>query len=95
VPDDAIPARLCRLQDAVHRIELCPGERCPFWEVGGAVAEGGCAFDRVELELHAQPEVAQQLLEIRRALEQPREEQGADAARTLFFRLLDDAVRRD
>jgi hypothetical protein len=89
---DPGPSRLCRLQDAVHRIEMCPGTRCPFWEEGGPIVEPGCAFERINLELHAQPELAHQLLEMRKMLEQPASENDVNEARRLFFRLLDDVV---
>src|SRR6266540_5325444 len=46
-------AKLCALQDAAGRVEACPGEGCPFWEEGGAVLEGGCAIERLSLDLRA------------------------------------------
>ena len=60
------PAR-CHLELAVGRIAACPGERCAFWEPGGAVLPGGCAVER--LDLHARTDLAQWLLGVRARLE--------------------------
>ena len=77
-------ARACALQDAAGRVEACPGESCPFWEEGGAVLEGGCAIERLSLDLARRPELAQYLLEIRLGLDRAR--RGGDG-RSLFYRL--------
>src|SRR5262249_8360173 len=62
----AEPARKgCALQDAVGRVEACPGVGCPFWEEGGAVLEAGCMIERLSLDLARRPERAQSLLELR------------------------------
>lgn len=39
---------------------------CPFWEPGGAVLEGRCAFERLDL-LH-RPAVVSELLRLRKEL---------------------------
>lgn len=60
-------ASLCRFQSALGRVEACPEERCPFWEPGGAVLEGRCAFERLD---HSDSlELAAWHLRIRRMLE--------------------------
>ena len=59
--------RLCALERAVGRHELCPEAGCPFWEPGRAVLPGQCAFER--LDLAGRQEVAQELLRIRELLE--------------------------
>jgi hypothetical protein len=77
---------LCRIERVLGRTEVCPEERCPFWEPGGAVLEGRCAFERVDLD--EDPEVATLLAQVRRTLESypgPLEERKA---RHLFHRLL-------
>lgn len=77
-------AKSCALQDAAGRVEACPGEGCPFWEEGGAVLEGGCAIERLSLDLARRPELTQYLLEIRLGLDRAR--RGGDG-RSLFYRL--------
>jgi hypothetical protein len=42
-------SRPCRLSDALGVTEECPEGACPFWEPGGAVLEGRCAFERLDL----------------------------------------------
>ena len=41
-----IEPKRCTLRLAMGVIEACPGERCAFWEPGGAVVEGGCLIER-------------------------------------------------
>lgn len=77
--------RPCLLQDAVGRVEACPGAGCCFWEDGGAVLAGGCAVERLSLELVRRPELAHHLLEVRREL--GRTHRGEDDGRSLFYRL--------
>jgi len=59
-------SRLCSLRLAVGTTEACPEEACPFWEPGGAVLHGRCAFER--LDLAARGAFAEWLLEIRERL---------------------------
>lgn len=63
---------LCRLQYAVGRVETCPGERCPFW------ADDACVFSAVGPDVFERPDVAQHLLELRRAM-------GDGQGRSLFY----------
>ncbi len=78
--------RLCKLQYAVGRVEECPESACPFWDPGGAVLEGRCAVDR--LDLVGRPDVADWLVRIRKRLESPTTDADAEEARRLFYRLL-------
>ena len=68
----------CLLQDALDRIEACPGEACPLWENGGAVVEGGCAIERLglptSLDLRRRPDLAAWLLGIRNGLDRGHDE---------------------
>jgi hypothetical protein len=40
---------LCRLNQALAVAEECSEEVCPFWEPGGAVLPGRCAFEGLDL----------------------------------------------
>jgi hypothetical protein len=81
--------RLCRLERIRGRVEACPEDHCPFWEPGGAVVEGGCAFERVGLRVD--PELANWLLEIRATLESARTRAEQSETLRLYHRLLNDA----
>jgi hypothetical protein len=81
--------RLCALERAVGRSEPCPESGCPFWEPGGAVLSGRCAFER--LDLSGKPEVALELLRIRELLEPPASAGAEREARHLFHRLLNES----
>ena len=74
---------LCTLQDAVGRVERCPGARCPFWVVDGESA--GCALAAVAHQFDGRPALAQHLLELRHDLDGA----GGDGW-TLFYRLLNE-----
>jgi hypothetical protein len=75
----------CRLQYTVGRIEECPEEPCPFWEPGGAVVEGRCVFD--QLDVGDNPEFAAWLLRIRKRLETAKTVEEDARALRLFYRL--------
>src|SRR6266536_5059427 len=79
--------KLCRLQDEVGRTETCPGGKCPFWEEAGLIGEPGCAFDRIALDVHGRPELAQHLLRIRHALAAARSDEQVGERPSLFYRL--------
>jgi hypothetical protein len=79
------PMRLCRLQYTLGRVEDCSEEACPFWEPGGAVLEGRCAFD--ELDVADQPAAASWLLRTRKRLEAAQLVEEDPRARRLFRRL--------
>jgi hypothetical protein len=81
-------ASLCRFQSALGRVEVCPEERCPFWEPGGAVLEGGCAFER--LDHSDSPELAAWHMRIRRMLEAASTREQEQQAWRLFSRLVNE-----
>ena len=81
--------RLCALDHAVGRSMSCPESGCPFWEPGGAVLSGRCAFERVDLS--GRPEVARELLHIRELLEPPASASAQGEALHLFHRLLNES----
>lgn len=85
VAEGETAAKRCALQDAAGRVEACPGTGCPFWEEGGAVLEGGCAIERLSLNLARRPELAQYLLGVRLGLARPR--RRGDETRSLFYLL--------
>ena len=78
---------LCLLRKTVGRFEVCPQERCAFWEAGGAVLAGGCAIERLGLtnEVTRTPGLGAWLLDLRARLE----EAGTHAERRQVHRLLD------
>jgi len=78
--------KLCRIRRAVGQLEECPEERCAFWEPGGAVLEGRCAFDGIDVA--AEPDLANLLLGIRSRLEEARTVEEEATSRRLLDRLL-------
>lgn len=56
----------CPLDAVAGRKRACPELGCPFWEPGGAVVRGRCAFER--LDLAGRPQLAAELLRIREQL---------------------------
>ena len=82
--------RLCSLEAAVGKLEACPGQRCPFWESGGAALAGRCAFEKFDATADAP--LAGWLLEIRERLASAEATAGADAARSLFSHLLNGST---
>lgn len=75
----------CTLHLAQGATEPCTGERCAFWESGGAVAAGGCLIERLGVELR-RSDLAAYLLETRQCLEQARDRSEAEAAHREFSR---------
>jgi hypothetical protein len=57
----------CQIQEALGRLELCPGEPCPFWE------DERCVVAGLRADLGTSPGLADFLLRIRNEL-------GADGA---------------
>ncbi len=86
---DLSTTRLCALEQAVGRSAPCSESDCPFWEPGGAVLPGQCAFER--LDLSGRPEAAQELLRIRGLLEPPVSAEAERDARHLFHRVLNES----
>ena len=83
----ATMTRLCSLEATVGKLEACPEGECPFWEPGGAALGGRCAFE--ELDITADVPLAAWLLELRGRLATAESTVAADAARSLFYHLLD------
>ena len=79
-------ATICKLEQAVGRVEACPEAGCPFWEPGRA-APGRCAVELVDLS--GRTELASLLLQLRRQLEHAATADDEDRARRSFYDLLD------
>jgi hypothetical protein len=82
--------RLCSLEAAVGKVKACPEGACPFWEPGGAVLGGRCAFQ--QLDVVADAALATWLLELRERLASAESTVAADAARSLFGHLLNGSA---
>ena len=81
--------RLCSLESAVGRHEACPEGACPFWEPGGAVLDGRCAVEQLDLADDAA--LAAWLLELRERLASAESTAAVDAAHSLFSHLLNES----
>jgi len=81
--------RLCSLEAAVGKAEACPEDACPFWEPGGAVLGGRCAFD--QLGITPEAGLATWLLEIRERLASASSVEEERAMRAVFHHLLNDS----
>jgi hypothetical protein len=57
----------CELELAAGRLVTCPGDRCVFWEPGGAVLPGRCRLE--QLDLRGRGALADYLLALRARLE--------------------------
>jgi hypothetical protein len=77
---------VCRLDALAGDPRSCPRGACPFWEPGGAVLPGRCAFELLDLE--ARPAVADELRRLRSELERAEAEEEARAAWHDYHRLL-------
>ena len=82
--------RLCTLEEAVGKTELCPEGACPFWEPGGPALVGRCAFE--ELDVAAEASLATWLLEIRERLATAESTVAKDEAHSLFSHLLNESA---
>jgi hypothetical protein len=69
----------CSLHGAIGIVEPCTCGRCPLWEPGGAVVEGGCLTERIGIDVR-DVELAKYLLEVRHHLEEARDKSAAEAA---------------
>ena len=58
--------RMCGLDALAGATTLCTEADCPFWEPGGAVLEGRCVFEAVDLTRRAA--VVSELLHLREKL---------------------------
>jgi hypothetical protein len=80
--------KTCTLRlDARGQTEVCPRERCAFWEPGGVVIEGSCLIERLDVDVR-RADLAVYLLETREQLEQARDLAEAEAAHREFSRRL-------
>jgi hypothetical protein len=83
-----IEPKTCTLRLAGQgQVELCPQERCAFWEPGGAVVEGNCLIERLGPDVRDR-DLALYLLEARERLEQARDLSEAEQAHREFSRRL-------
>jgi hypothetical protein len=72
---------LCTIElIAEGHADRCPGADCAFWA-------DGCVLERIETDLQDNPDVAQLLLDLRRALEEGRELPVDDAREHLLAAL--------
>jgi hypothetical protein len=80
--------KTCSLRLAAFReIEVCPENRCAFWESGGAVLQGNCLVERLGIDVR-DPELAAYLLEVRERVERARDSSEAEVAHREFARRL-------
>lgn len=77
--------RTCRLDALAGATTLCTEGDCPFWEPGGAVLEGRCAFERLDL-LH-RPALVSELLRLREDLAAAAPDEGGTALHEYHRRL--------
>ena len=82
--------RQCSLEAAVGKTAACSEGACPFWEPGGAVLDGRCAFEQLDITDDAA--LASWLLEIRERLASAESTVAADAAHSLFSHLLNESA---
>lgn len=82
-------SRPCRLDALAGRERVCPEAKCPFWEPGGAVVEGRCAFER--LDLAGRPVLVSKLLRLREELSVPVDGDEERRVRRLYHRLLNES----
>jgi hypothetical protein len=79
--------RRCRIAAAAGRDEACPEPACPFWEPGGAVLDGRCPIDPLDLDGRA--DLAAWLLRLRARLEAAGTAEEADRTRRALYALID------
>jgi hypothetical protein len=74
----------CKLRRAARdAVEVCPKDRCAFWEPGGAVLEGHCLIERLAIDL-TDRDLAEYLLQARERLEGARDLAEAERAHSEF-----------
>jgi hypothetical protein len=70
----------CTLRLAAQgQVELCPSDRCAFWEPGGAALAGRCLVERLGIDL-GQRDLSAYLLETRERIEAARDLAEAEQA---------------
>jgi hypothetical protein len=62
---------------------------CPFWEPGGAVLQGRCAFELLDLE--GRPALVEELRRVRAILERTEAEEEARSVWHAYHRLLNES----
>lgn len=77
----------CRLAAFAQRDEACTSS-CPFWEPGGAVLEGRCAFETVEFGGRAP--LVMELLELRQRFRELGVDAHVDELRHTFHRIVNE-----
>src|SRR5690349_18315566 len=78
----------CALRTAADgKTEICPEERCAFWEPGGAVLGGKCLIQRLSVDV-SNADLARYLLDVRERLEHAKDLADAEAAHSEFARRL-------
>jgi hypothetical protein len=80
-------ARICRIEAERGRVVACR-DGCPFWEPGGAVLDGRCAFEHVDVA--GRPDIAAELARAKRLLEQAAALDQEHEVRRRFYRLLNE-----
>ena len=80
--------RLCTLATAVGKSEACPEAACPFWEPGGAVLDGRCAFETVDFV--GRGPLVIELLEFRERLLELGVDAHGDELRHVFHRVINE-----
>jgi len=78
---------MCALSRAIGNDEECGRGWCAFWEHGGAIVEPGCTVKRLGLDLD-NVELVHYLLDLRRALNNARNEEESRIARQQLAELV-------
>ena len=79
----------CRIDALAGCTTLCPEGACPFWEPGGAVLEGRCMFELVDLS--SRPAVVSELRALRDRLSTADTSEDTSRIRHGFHRLLNES----
>jgi len=89
MPRDISPDIFCRLDATAGRERICPEGACSFWEPGGAVIEGRCAFEQVDLE--GRPSLVCELLRLRGLLDAASNGERDEGASHEYHRVLNES----
>jgi hypothetical protein len=84
---DEAPVALCTIDHALGRTIECPGPACALWDE----TSNACVFHGAEHELANRPELAEHLVELRRALEAA----SSDRSGSQLARLLDEEQKAE
>jgi hypothetical protein len=83
-------SRLCRLDALAGQERVCNESRCAFWQPGGAVLEGRCVFEQVDLAGRAA--LVSELRGLRDVLEAGASDAERTAAEHRYHHLLNDSA---